>query len=88
MNHKLIIERNSKKGNPETSLMKKLQASYQRAVGMAAKYSGEMQNEFAPTEKRDAARRNFDFYMKKAAALDMQLEEMGGEVLEEEAVEE
>lgn len=88
LNHKLIIERNSKKNNPETSLMKKLQSSYQRAVGMASKYSGEMQNEFAPLDKRNAARDNFNFYMKKAAALDMQLEEMGGDVLEEESVEE
>lgn len=87
LNHKLIIERNEKKGNPETALMKKLQASYQRAVGMAAKYSGEMQNEFAPTDKRDQARANFNFYMKKAADLDMQLDDMGGDVLEEESEE-
>jgi hypothetical protein len=88
LNHKLIIERNEKKGNPETAVMKKLQASYQRAIGMAAKYSGEMQNEFAPEDKRNSARANFNFYMKKAAALDMQLDEMGGDVLEEEPVEE
>jgi hypothetical protein len=88
LNHKLIIERNEKKGNPETAVMKKLQSSYQRATGMAAKYSGEMQNEFAPEDKRQQARANFNFYMKKAAALDMQLDEMGGEVLQEEAVEE
>ena len=84
INHDLIIERNAKKGNPETDLMRKLSRDFQRSLGMASKFSGEMQNEFAEKEVRGAARENFNKYMERANALDKQIIQIGGDVLEEE----
>lgn len=85
LQHNLIIERNAKKGNPETFMMKKLASEFQRALGMASKYSGEMQNEFADPKARAFARDNFNHYMRKAAELDEDIRNMGGAVLTEEA---
>lgn len=84
LQHNLIIERNAKKGNPETFMMKKLAAEFQRSLGMASKFSGEMQNEFADPGNRAKARQNFEHYMRKAAQLDEDIKNMGGAVLTEE----
>jgi hypothetical protein len=77
LQHQLIIQRAEARQNPEAPLLKKLQAAFTRATGMAAKFSGEMQNEFADPDLRQKARDNFNFYMKKAAELDAQLQEIG-----------
>lgn len=78
--HQLIIKRNAARGNPETFLMKKLSGDFQRSLGMAGKFSGEMQNEFADPKDRAKARENFEYYTKQAAALDQQIRQMGGNV--------
>lgn len=88
LNHKLIIERNQKRNNPETDYMKKLSAAFQRATGMAAKFSSTMNDPFADEGVKAAAQKSFEMYMKKAAEIDAQLTDMSNGVLEEEAVEE
>lgn len=76
--HQLIIKRNEQKGNPETSLMKKLSAEFQRSLGIASKYSKPPYlNQFGEwTDPRGKA--EFERYMKKAAELDAMLREIGG----------
>ncbi len=89
LNHRLIIERNAKKGNPETALMKKLNEEFKRSMTMASKlgkppFVNPLTGEWVDKD----AKKNFDHYMRKGASLDAQLEEIGGDVLEEEAAEE
>lgn len=86
LNHKLIIDRNEKRGNADTSIMKKLSGDFNRATAMASKFSGTMNNILESEEARAAAKRNFEFYMRRAAELDAELRDIGG-VVEEEAVE-
>ncbi len=78
LQHQLIIKRNAARGNPETALMKKLAGDFQRNLGMASKFSGEMQNEFADPKDRAAARANFNLYMRRAAELDGDIRKIGG----------
>lgn len=84
MEHKLIIERNQKRNNPETTLMKKLSSEFQRASTMAAKYAPTANNEFAPEAERQKAQANMNAWMRKMAQIDAQLGELGGDVLSEE----
>lgn len=88
LDHKLIIERNQKRNNPETDYMKKLSSAFQRATAMAAKFSSTMNDPFADEAVKESARKAFEQYMIKASELDAQLNEMSNGVLEEEAVEE
>lgn len=78
LNHKLIIDRNAKRGNPETFLMKKLSGDFQRNLGMASKFQGTMQNEFADPKDRAEAKQNWTIYMRRAAELDQQIQQLGG----------
>jgi hypothetical protein len=88
LQHQLIIKRNASRNNPETALMKKLAADFQRNLGMASKFSGEMQNEFAGPKDRAKARSNFNTYMRRAAELDADIRNLGGGVEEPEEPEE
>jgi hypothetical protein len=88
LQHQLIIKRNASRNNPETALMKKLAADFQRNLGMASKFSGEMQNEFADPKDRANARSNFNTYMRRAAELDADIRNLGGGVEEPEEPEE
>jgi hypothetical protein len=83
LQHQLIIKRNASRNNPETALMKKLAADFQRNLGMASKFSGEMQNEFADPKLRENARQNFNLYMRRAAEIDAQINQMGGSEAEQ-----
>ncbi len=83
LQHQLIIKRNASRNNPETALMKKLAADFQRNLGMASKFSGEMQNEFADPKLRESARQNFNLYMRRAAEIDSQINQMGGSEAEQ-----
>ncbi len=83
LQHQLIIKRNASRNNPETALMKKLAADFQRNLGMASKFSGEMQNEFADPKLRENARQNFNLYMRRAAEIDAQINDMGGSEAEQ-----
>jgi len=84
LKHRLIIERNAKRNNPETALMKKLSDEFQRSAAMASKFSKTKDDPLVPQAQREDAYRNFEYYIRKAAALDQQLSEMGGDVLDEE----
>lgn len=90
--HNLIIQRNAARGNPETFIMKKLAGDFQRSLGMASKFQGEMDqyaramnNELADPKSREDARRkwsdakrNYDYYMQKAAGVDQDIRGIGG----------
>ncbi len=87
LQHQLIIKRNAARGNPETFLMKKLSSDFQRNLGMAGKFQGTAQNEFADPKERAAAKANFDVYMRRAAEIDKQIRDLGGAALEEKSSE-
>lgn len=77
LQHQLIIKRNAARGNPETFLLKKLSSDFQRNLGMASKFQGTMQNEFADPKERAVAKQNFDVYMRRAAELDADIRKLG-----------
>lgn len=78
--HRLIIERAQRRQNPETAVMKKLSGEFSRAMGLAAKYSPK-NYEFSPDAEKSKAAANFEYYMRKAAEIDVQLREIGAEEL-------
>lgn len=78
--HRLIIERAQRRQNPETTVMKKLSGEFSRAMGLAAKYSPK-NYEFSPDAEKSKAAANFEYYMRKAAEIDVQLREIGAEEL-------
>lgn len=82
LDHKLMMERAKKQGNPETELMNKLSRDFDRATAMAAKYSKTMNDPFADDTQKANAQSQFTQYMMRAKALDEDLMRVGGHLLE------
>lgn len=84
LQHKLILQRNAQRGDPNTPVMKKLSGDFNRASAMASKFEKTMNDPFASEEDRKNAKKMFDYYIRLAAELDVDLRGIGGSVLDEE----
>ena len=83
LNHNLLIQRSEKRGDPETAVMKKLSAEFNRSLGIAAKYSKTKDDPFASEASKREAKMMFDKYVRKAMDLDATLQELSGTSEEE-----